>query len=228
MRHKIKRIQEKFREPSVTLLLFVQFFTIFGLGPLLSFGLDIPADLSSGIFVSVIVFVVISSKNFMPMIFAIFALSLSATAALLRQMTATALTDWLGAGGGLLAAGTVSWVVTRTVFGEGRMNQHRVLGAVVLYLNFAIMFSALYRLIAELNPGAFSGIPASFTRTTSVGDLMYFSISTLTTVGYGDIAPVNPVARSLANFEALIGQLYPAIVLARIVTLYTPKTKPEK
>jgi hypothetical protein len=52
---------------------------------------------------------------------------------------------------------------------------------------------------------------------------MYFSVSTLTTVGYGDIAPLNPIARSLANLEALIGQLYPAIIVARIVTLYTPK-----
>jgi hypothetical protein len=64
-----------------------------------------------------------------------------------------------------------------------------------------------------------------FDRLKSPGDLMYFSMSTLTTVGYGDIAPVNPIARSLANLEALIGQLYPAIIVARIVTLYTPKNR---
>jgi hypothetical protein len=48
---------------------------------------------------------------------------------------------------------------------------------------------------------------------------VYFSFATLTTVGYGDIAPVAPIARSLSNLEALIGQLYPAIVLARLVSL---------
>lgn len=55
--------------------------------------------------------------------------------------------------------------------------------------------------------------------------MMYFSVTTLTTVGYGDIYPVNPIARSLSNLEGIVGQLYPAIILARIVTLYTPKNR---
>jgi len=52
-----------------------------------------------------------------------------------------------------------------------------------------------------------------------VGDLIYFSFVTLTTTGYGDIVPVHPYARSLANIEAVIGELYPATLLARLVTL---------
>ena len=48
---------------------------------------------------------------------------------------------------------------------------------------------------------------------------MYFSFVTLTTVGYGDISPVARAARSLAMLEALIGQLYPAVILARLVSL---------
>jgi len=48
---------------------------------------------------------------------------------------------------------------------------------------------------------------------------VYFSFVTLTSVGYGDIIPLHPVARSLANVEAIIGQLYPATLLARLVTL---------
>ena len=50
---------------------------------------------------------------------------------------------------------------------------------------------------------------------------IYFSFVTLTTVGYGDVTPVDPVARSLAVAEALTGQLYPAILLARLVSLAT-------
>ncbi len=50
-------------------------------------------------------------------------------------------------------------------------------------------------------------------------DFIYFSFVTLTTVGYGDIAPVHPFARSLCNVEAVIGQLYPATLLARLVSL---------
>ena len=108
------------------------------------------------------------------------------------------------------------------------MSEYRIVGAVVLYLNFALLFTVLFRLIVERVPGSFSGMPAQFTRGTSIADLMYFSVTTLTTVGYGDITPVNPVARSLSNLEGIIGQLYPAIILARMITLYTPKAGPEK
>jgi Ion channel len=54
---------------------------------------------------------------------------------------------------------------------------------------------------------------------TNASDLIYFSFVTLTSVDYGDIIPVHPVARSLANVEAIIGQFYPATLLARLVTL---------
>ncbi len=50
-------------------------------------------------------------------------------------------------------------------------------------------------------------------------NLIYFSFVTLTSIGYGDIVPVHPFARALANVEAIIGQLYPATLLARLVTL---------
>jgi hypothetical protein len=50
-------------------------------------------------------------------------------------------------------------------------------------------------------------------------NLIYFSFATLTTTGYGDVFPVHPIARSLCNLEAVIGQLYPATLLARLVTL---------
>jgi hypothetical protein len=49
--------------------------------------------------------------------------------------------------------------------------------------------------------------------------LLYFSFSTLTTAGFGDITPVHPLARNLANLESVIGQLYPATLLARLVSL---------
>ena len=54
---------------------------------------------------------------------------------------------------------------------------------------------------------------------TDLKEFLYFSLTSLTTMGYGDITPVYPLARSLANFEALIGQLYPAILIARLVTM---------
>jgi voltage-gated potassium channel Kch len=54
---------------------------------------------------------------------------------------------------------------------------------------------------------------------------MYFSLVTLTTVGYGDITPAIVITRSMANFEALIGQLYPAILIAGIVTKVLESSK---
>jgi voltage-gated potassium channel Kch len=59
-----------------------------------------------------------------------------------------------------------------------------------------------------------------------VGNPIYFSFVTLTTTGYGDIVPLHPYARSLANIEAVIGQLYPATLLARLVTLEL-KSRPD-
>ena len=57
--------------------------------------------------------------------------------------------------------------------------------------------------------------------------LTYFSLSTLTTTGYGDVVPVLPLARSLANLEAVIGQLFPATLMARIVALHLEHSKEE-
>ena len=57
--------------------------------------------------------------------------------------------------------------------------------------------------------------------------VIYFSFTTLTTTGYGDIAPVHPVARGLCNLEAVIGQ-YPATLLARLVTLELAHREPSE
>jgi hypothetical protein len=86
-------------------------------------------------------------------------------------------------------------------------------------LNFALMFSTVYRLIYVLTPDAFANLPHSGSEYGSGAALLYFSFSTLTTVGYGDVTPVHPLARSVANFESVIGQLYPATLLARLVSL---------
>jgi drug/metabolite transporter superfamily protein YnfA len=228
MRHSVKRLRERVREPSLTVLLMFQLFIIFAVGPLLSYGINIPPDALIGGFVIVVGFVVVASRELRPTILVISALFLSGAAVIMREVSENALTDWLGAGGGVFAVASLSWVVAKALSAPGRMSEYRIVGAVVLYLNFALLFTVLFRLIVERVPGSFSGMPAHFTRGTSLADLMYFSLTTLTTVGYGDITPINPVARSLCNLEGIIGQLYPAIILARMITLYTPKAGPEK
>ena len=120
--------------------------------------------------------------------------------------------------GWLLVGLVIIWVVARAVFGPGRVTYHRVVGATLLYLAIGFVFVALYTLVDVLAPGAFTGAKVH-DRVSLPADLVYFSFVTLTTVGYGDVMPVNPVARSLSNLEAIIGQLYPATLLARMVSL---------
>ena len=67
-------------------------------------------------------------------------------------------------------------------------------------------------------PNAFNGLVLEDNQKMA-SSLIYFSFVTLTSTGYGDIYPVHPVARSLCNLETIIGQLYPATLLARLVTL---------
>ena len=72
---------------------------------------------------------------------------------------------------------------------------------------------------ASAESGAFANLVAQVGGPQEVGTMLYFSLTTLTTTGYGDIVAVNPFARSLANLEALIGQFYLAITVARLITL---------
>jgi Ion channel len=109
-------------------------------------------------------------------------------------------------------------VVGNVVFGPGRVTAHRIRGAIVLYLHFAMIFTFIYAVVLFYAPGAF-GDTLVTTDPSVGGTLLYFSFTTLTTVGYGDVVPVHPFARSIANLEAIVGQLYPATLLARVVTL---------
>ena len=77
---------------------------------------------------------------------------------------------------------------------------------------------ALFTFIGSLVPKAFSGLSLEDSPALA-SNLIYFSFVTLTTTGYGDIFPVHPIARSLCNLESIFGQLYPATLLARLVTL---------
>ena len=123
----------------------------------------------------------------------------------------------------------ILYVVSLMVYGEGPVTGDRIRGAVALYLLIAAFFTVLYTAVEILFPGAFRFPTGSgLTRNQLTDTLTYFSFVTLTTVGYGDITAVHPFARTLVMFEALIGQLYPAILLARLVTLYQVTKRPGK
>jgi hypothetical protein len=118
----------------------------------------------------------------------------------------------------LIIAVTLGTIVARAVFGRGRVNYHRIVGAVLLYLLVAVVFAALFAFVGLSIPDAFKGV-AFEDNAALASELFYLSFSTLTTTGYGDIVPLHPLARSLCNVEAIVGQLYPATLLARLVSL---------
>ncbi len=90
-----------------------------------------------------------------------------------------------------------------------------IYGAVVVYLLTAIMWAFIFRVIEVLQPG-------SFTITQGLGEetrltFIYYSVVTITTLGYGDITPVTDIARSFSALEAVVGQIYLVVLVARLV-----------
>ena len=115
----------------------------------------------------------------------------------------------------------LTWVVLRRTFRDGPVTPSRVRGAVAAYILLAITWSSLYQLIEILLPGSFHLAESAFShgeRYLQI-NLTYFSFITLTTLGYGDITPLHPLARLSVIMEALLGQLYPATLQARLVSL---------
>lgn len=109
-------------------------------------------------------------------------------------------------------------LILEEIFTVPTVTSDTIKGGVCVYFLIGFFWSILYAMVCSINPTAFS-IPMQ------ASDINYFSFTTLTTVGYGDIAPISPVARLLANLEAIVGILYPAISIARLVGLYSSQQK---
>ena len=129
----------------------------------------------------------------------------------------------------LLSSVAFAVVVLGHVYKEGPTTSHRIQGSVAAYLLLAMAFSFAYLLLEFVNPNSFQLQNQTMRLDEQSWKIFYyFSISKLTTLGYGDITPVQPMARSLAMAEALVGQLYPAILLARLVSLHTQTRQSKK
>lgn len=121
----------------------------------------------------------------------------------------------------LLCLIILTLVMLIRVFREtGAVTTSRVQGAVAAYVLFGITWSILYRLLDLCLPTAFSiAATSGMTPDEQRETFAYFSFVTLTTLGYGDITATHSIARMFVVFEALVGQLYPATLLARLVSL---------
>lgn len=108
-----------------------------------------------------------------------------------------------------------------------RVTTDVVLGGICIYLILALLFVSAFTLLENLAPGSLlrGGEPLALAPTAQpesfrFSELLYFSCVTLTTLGYGDITPAQPYAFTLASVEAIAGQLYLAIFIARLVGLH--------
>ena len=108
-------------------------------------------------------------------------------------------------------------VILVEVIGPGPTNLDRILGAVAAYLLIALAYANGYLLIETLSPGALQIPDLPGGPVSPQWSMTYFSFSTLSTVGYGNVTIVHPIAQSMAMLEAMTGQLYPAILIGRLV-----------
>jgi hypothetical protein len=97
-----------------------------------------------------------------------------------------------------------------------------ILGAMVAYLLAAVAFAMVFRVIELQSPGSFGGFPdiASEVEGRLSSATMYFSLVCITTMGFGDIVPLSDIARPMAVIEGVFGQLYVAVLIARLVGLH--------
>lgn len=213
--HSLRAWQDRVREPSLTALLVGQVLLLFLVSPLSN--------------VHVLPYAVVNGVQILLLFISFLALPASSRVRLLIVGCALPLL-WTLATDGLRGNATLGLAlrmaatlgttvaVAQAVLRAPRIGSHQLLGTVVVYLNLALLFMGAFIGLSEAVPGAFSNPTHDHPHP---GELLYFSLTTLTSTGYGDIVPVHPLARSLANLEAVVGQLFLAILLARLVSLHT-------
>jgi Ion channel len=212
------------REWPLTALVVLEAIALFVLAPLgRRIGIPFAVEFAAGAAMVGLVLVIVSRSR-AAMVAVIAGAGIEAAATILRFVHPSSRTEAVDFAAALLFLIALTVVLAMTVFGPGRVTIHRILGAIAIYLNVAVAFALAYRLIDALVPGAFATHPTASAHE-DIAELVYFSFTTLTTSGYGDIVPVDPLARSMANLESVFGQLFPATLLARLITLEIESTR---
>jgi len=116
-------------------------------------------------------------------------------------------------------------LVVHQIFATGAITVNKILGGVATYILLGHLWASLYLTIYIIDPAAFLHGGELIQRDEVLKHLSYFSFVTLTTIGYGDIIAVSATARILAMMEGLMGQLVPAIFIAKLVSLQIEHSK---
>ncbi|GJL60914.1 MAG: hypothetical protein NPIRA03_37710 [Nitrospirales bacterium] len=112
-----------------------------------------------------------------------------------------------------------TWIASRHLVLSGPITINKIIGAICIYLLIGLNWSVFYLFINLVNPDSFQGLTS-----TEIGvqfsELLYYSYVTITTLGYGDVTPIRPIARTLSYLEAIVGQFYVAVLVAWLVGMY--------
>lgn len=149
------------------------------------------------------------------LVIALMAVAAAVTAVLGHQLFVYGDFIWIAFGVPVIVA------TVRQALGPGEVHGERIFAALDGYLLAGLLFGACYWQLALHSPGSFGGNSELHARI----DAVFFSYGTLATLGYGDVVPVSSAAHGLTVIEAMGGQIYLAVLLARLVSLYTPRTR---
>ncbi|MDP8214665.1 MAG: ion channel [Candidatus Euphemobacter frigidus] len=116
--------------------------------------------------------------------------------------------------------------IIKDLFSGQKVTADKIYGAAVSYLLLGVMWTCLYAAVFIINPDSI--IKANGTPVDIFSEIQYFSFTTLCSLGYGDIIPNNKLTMVLSNLEVIVGSLYLAILVARLVGLYTAQASREK
>jgi voltage-gated potassium channel Kch len=221
MRNVLDRIvqwQTRAQEPGLSALLLLELLAIFVVVPLSELG--VLSFRLSNVAVSLILVAgcAVVSRHRIALAAILVSISAGWLSIYLRETLPSVATAYANLAAVLVFLIVLTSVVGYAVFASGRVTLHRVQGAIVIYLHLALIFSVLYLMIALFASNPFSP-PINAMERSGIAQSIYFSFVTLTSTGYGDIVPLHPFTRGLANLEGVIGQLFPATLIARLVTL---------
>ena len=138
------------------------------------------------------------------------------------RLTANTAVSGIGA---LLLAGFLvftGWEIVKYIVRARRVTSELIFGATSVYLMMGVVGALLFAVLDMWSPGSLrmpGGAGSGVEDATRFSTVTYYSFVTLTTLGYGDITPVSRLARSLSTMEAVTGQLYLAVLVARVVGL---------
>jgi voltage-gated potassium channel Kch len=140
---------------------------------------------------------------------------ISAVVAALLPNTTVLNKSVLGMGGVLLLFAPL--VIARHIATHTTVTGETILGAICVYLLYGMSFAFVFILVGVTSPGSFFGTGQQGNTTSTY---LFFSYTTLTTVGYGNLVPATQLGQTLAMLEALSGQIFLVIVVARLVALW--------